>query len=244
MLGLVALTFAACSTQAPETSIVSTASESLSLSAATPERLTGHYSHDGVTLSFDSVRTTAQFIFEIKASDGRVLVHGEKVAENQFSTRVLDGRLTLVYDLASNADNVSTQGDPAALDEAQQLPEYAALPWLSHTLGANGFNGRDYPAALAMHMFNKGVAEHLDITLPKIIDRSELADETGYCTAYPNGGNQCYGMCGPGCTCWSFVCGDCCYHNGCARHDSYCRGSGWADKAKCWTAWGASFFGC
>jgi hypothetical protein len=36
-------------------------------------------------------------------------------------------------------------------------------------------------------------------------------------------GDGCYGMCGPGCTCWPNVCGDCCYHPGCAIHDDWCR---------------------
>lgn len=35
--------------------------------------------------------------------------------------------------------------------------------------------------------------------------------------------NDCLGMCGPGCSCWSWVCGDCCYHSGCNAHDRACR---------------------
>jgi len=35
----------------------------------------------------------------------------------------------------------------------------------------------------------------------------------------------CNGMCGPSCTCWHAVCSDCCWHPGCALHDSYCRPS-------------------
>ena len=35
---------------------------------------------------------------------------------------------------------------------------------------------------------------------------------------------ECMGMCGPGCWwCWSFVCGDCCYWEGCYQHDNECR---------------------
>ena len=26
---------------------------------------------------------------------------------------------------------------------------------------------------------------------------------------------------------WSWVCGDCCYHGGCAQHDSWCRQGQW-----------------
>lgn len=35
--------------------------------------------------------------------------------------------------------------------------------------------------------------------------------------------DECLGMCGPGCTCWSFVCGDCCYNKLCLEHDKCCR---------------------
>ena len=34
--------------------------------------------------------------------------------------------------------------------------------------------------------------------------------------------NECLGMCGRGCWCWSIVCGDCCFHRGCYEHDRCC----------------------
>ena len=37
--------------------------------------------------------------------------------------------------------------------------------------------------------------------------------------------SECLGMCGPGCSCWSFACGDCCYWAGCYQHDLKCRDS-------------------
>lgn len=41
-------------------------------------------------------------------------------------------------------------------------------------------------------------------------------------------GDKCIGMCGPGCTlCWWFVCGDCCFHQGCYEHDMCCRKVGY-----------------
>ena len=35
--------------------------------------------------------------------------------------------------------------------------------------------------------------------------------------------DDCLGMCGPGCSCWSFVCDDCCYNQLCFEHDKCCR---------------------
>ena len=37
-------------------------------------------------------------------------------------------------------------------------------------------------------------------------------------------GDDCSGLCGPMCSCWSYVCGDCCYHQGCYDHDMCCSG--------------------
>ena len=34
--------------------------------------------------------------------------------------------------------------------------------------------------------------------------------------------STCTGMCGPSCTCWTWVCGDCCWHSGCHKHDRCC----------------------
>jgi hypothetical protein len=45
--------------------------------------------------------------------------------------------------------------------------------------------------------------------------------------------NQCYGMCGPGCTCWEWACGDCSYHSSCAEHDDWCRSCSWGTPWDC-----------
>ena len=34
--------------------------------------------------------------------------------------------------------------------------------------------------------------------------------------------NQCTGVCGRGCWCWQWFCGDCCWHRGCYEHDICC----------------------
>lgn len=43
--------------------------------------------------------------------------------------------------------------------------------------------------------------------------------------------NNCTGMCGPNCSCWSWVCGDCCFHQGCHEHDVCC------EKYGSWSAY-------
>ncbi|KAL9955006.1 hypothetical protein ACROYT_G042602 [Oculina patagonica] len=40
--------------------------------------------------------------------------------------------------------------------------------------------------------------------------------------------NYCTGMCGPSCRCWSWICGDCCWHRGCYEHDICCQKDYWS----------------
>jgi hypothetical protein len=51
-------------------------------------------------------------------------------------------------------------------------------------------------------------------------------------------GDDCFGACGPGCTCWSSLCGDCCFNNKCAIHDTITGNCSWnpVDWGSCLTA--------
>jgi hypothetical protein len=234
------LVLAGCAVDTPNDPVKS--ADPLQLSEASKERITGEFTREGLTVKFDSIRTATVFSFEIRAADGRSLIKGEKIEQN-FVTTVLDGRLSIFYGDTVET-NILHEGDQAALAELEALPEYALLPWLSYELGVRGYTGNDYPSVLALHMFNRAVADRLQIAIPavELEAPTTFPREEGYCTAPTS--NNCYGKCGPGCTCWGFVCGDCCYHYGCAKHDGYCRGSGFWDTAKCVTTWGAAFFGC
>ena len=57
-------------------------------------------------------------------------------------------------------------------------------------------------------------------------DDDDVCDHRGEddcCDSHPQcPGENCLGMCGAGCTCWSYVCGDCCWHQGCQDHDDCC----------------------
>ena len=54
--------------------------------------------------------------------------------------------------------------------------------------------------------------------------------------------NDCFGLCGYGCSCWSFVCGDCCLHQYCLTHDDCCRRRGfwsWSCLSVAWRVLGS-----
>ena len=96
--------------------------------------------------------------------------------------------------------------------------------------------GNEYPPAMLFY----NVAR----LLPTLKDKASTpqAQENSLCTADPVTccdrkfscytscppcrEHGCVGMCGRACTCWTFVCTDCCFHRGCCIHDYCCRQQG------------------
>ncbi|HET9993437.1 MAG TPA: hypothetical protein VFQ65_33100 [Kofleriaceae bacterium] len=239
LLALVSsLAFVACSTSEPTapSGPTSDGNEGVTLTVATPDRLTGSYvDARGVGITFDMASAGGDLYMDIHSATGHEIMHAETTA-TQYLFRYLDSRLTLQIDKAwvaqvkAEGDDGPAMKDPSAmhwtgdmavLDEMIQMPEVRSLPYLSRALGAMGYDGMSYPSTLAMHQMAQQSAEALGI----VVDPMPAADTADFC-ARPSA-NDCYGMCGPGCSCWSWVCGDCCYHSGCAKHDSWCRAGQW-----------------
>ncbi len=229
-----------CESAVPEPAPQTTdEADGLRLRIDTPERIAGTYVDPAtnVGIKFESARVGDILYLDLVSMNGTELIHAETVGDD-YVFRYLGGQLTLTVSKAwvaavkaegedgpAAADDSAArwEGDRTVLDAMLALPEMATLPWLSRALGVEGITGSAYPGSMALHQSAKQSAKALAIELPPI----EMATENSQCKAYPNSGNQCYGMCGNGCSCWSWVCGDCCYHGGCAKHDSWCRNGQW-----------------
>lgn len=215
--------------------------DGLQLTASSAEWVAGSFLRGGAELLFDSRRAGDRITVTVRDDTGRVLVH---VADDgvDITQTYMDGRFVLVINkdklaeevAASKDPNVASQsvpglyttrGDEAVMDELLNLPAYAQLPWLSRAMGARGMTGNAMPATLPLHWMGKQSAKGLGVDVPPLETPPE--GEQAYCRAYPNSHNGCYGMCGPGCSCWSWVCGNCCYWSSCATHDNWCRNGQW-----------------
>ncbi len=112
-----------------------------------------------------------------------------------------------------------------------------------------GIGGLDHPIAMSFYRLALQLANYNNYTETREGDqtnnnihkkryqqvRCENYDTT--CPSYslcPNKGNECLGLCGKTCSCWSFVCGDCCIHNYCLTHDICCGENGFFSWA-CWS---------
>ena len=133
-----------------------------------------------------------------------------------------------------------------AIEDLAMRSEANSIIEAAKALGNAGVMGTDNPAAqqfyvLAMRiakikdMMQRGAVATSDGTLPAhqsfhrmhsmyAYNQQETCPEctTGRCPYMGDKSNGCNGMCGYVCNCWSWVCGDCCVHQGCLDHDECC----------------------
>lgn len=145
----------------------------------------------------------------------------------------------------------------ALRDEIELITEAA---W---TLGRLGINGNENPAAMPFYTLARRLQQYrdsllnpadgigMDHPIPALSDRKKrwqpalsyvtVERRSSECVGgiVPSTSNDCLGMCGYGCYCWSWVCGDCCVHQGCLDHDNCCREHGFWSWA-CWSLWNFS----
>ena len=138
----------------------------------------------------------------------------------------------------------------------------------AQVLGDRGIMGMDYPSVMTFYQLALRLAnaresddtayegEEIDSNLDtrryqhrqRRAERCRNNDATcpsGLCPYSLRRGsyrNDCFGLCGYGCSCWSFVCGDCCIHQYCLTHDDCCRRRGfwsWSCLSVAWRVLGS-----
>jgi hypothetical protein len=117
----------------------------------------------------------------------------------------------------------------------------------AQSLGDRKIMGIDYPSVMSFYQFALRLASTRDISGAKVSKAKDsfASDSRGYqhrqkravlcnngatCSSnrcpFEKYDNDCFGMCGPSCTCWDFVCGDCCVYQYCLTHDQCCHDAG------------------
>src|SRR5262249_39119607 len=93
--------------------------------------------------------------------------------------------------------------------------------FLSKELGVtHQLTGLSSPPSFQLHNMGKLIAGELKIDVGGAIAQPAALHTAGACGESFDFG--CWGMCGPGCTCWWWMCVDCNWHPGCDHHDYIC----------------------
>ena len=154
---------------------------------------------------------------------------------------VLKGQTNMTDELMRHLDNTTVnETRVSVLQRLATSPEAILIIEAAQALGNSGIQGSDYPSAmhfylLAVRLANlqeNGNSVTTTKTQSSIMQRrkraqtcSNGATSCARCP-FPKGDNNCFGLCGKGCSCWSFVCGDCCLHQFCLSHDQCCADNG------------------
>lgn len=163
--------------------------------------------------------------------------------------------------LLRHLDNTNINKTRQSAFEALALcNEIELITKAAWTLGKLGINGNENPAAMPFYLLARRLQQYKDSLLSPA-DDVDIMDRAGdrqkqwlpalsYVTVerrsasciselQPDQSEQCLGMCGLRCYCWSWVCGDCCVHQGCLDHDNCCDQYGYWSWA-CWSLWNFS----
>ena len=136
---------------------------------------------------------------------------------------------TVLRDLVRLLNSSSTDQEASHVKLWESLltvlsfPEAALLQNAAATLGGTGVTGLNYPSVLPFYMaaLQLNQLQGGNITGSSLL---HVTDDNGCLSECPPCPYQdCLGLCGYGCNCWKWVCGDCCYHLGCYEHDICCR---------------------
>ncbi|HEY9422120.1 MAG TPA: hypothetical protein VIW92_11955 [Thermoanaerobaculia bacterium] len=206
--------------------------EQLELTASTPEHVAGTFSRGGTLVRFNAQRTAERGVLELRNAAGHVLVQGT-IDKQSFSMSLLDGRLNAKGPTPRDPKTLpplETSGDPKALAEFKETAEYRLMPYLSRALGERGITGRSHPASLGLHLVGAASATAHKVRLPPLEAkasagaRAEAPSPSHQCFDQQGDpcNDDCFGMCGADCNCWSWVCGDCCVNTNCLLHDTFC----------------------
>ena len=107
------------------------------------------------------------------------------------------------------------------------MKEISLLEEAAEAVGQRGINGRNTPTALPFFMFALRLTQlHVKDTYSMYSNNTlthRQKRQSCFNTCPPCPDDECYGQCGYGCTCWRWLCGDCCFHLGCYDHDTCCR---------------------
>ena len=163
---------------------------------------------------------------------------------------IMAGNGKMTNDILEKLDNTTVnETRQSVLYNLAMSYEALLIIGATQALGDHGIMGKDYPSVisfyqLALRLINakdtefEGDSFALDTRAHQHRQRraTYCSNSRATCNQCPYG-SGCFGMCGKGCSCWSFVCGDCCVHRYCLTHDDYCNRRGfwsWSCLSAAW----------
>ena len=169
----------------------------------------------------------------VRTFSGQTLVETSPTTENdgqKLRSIYITSYEYLQYENSAYSDRPVGHNKPLsyAIHDLLGRRELGLLEKAAEAVGNKGLNGQNTPATLPFFLFALRItqlAEHSNTTVVTTVrdKRESYMHCAGTCPPCPN--DKCIGLCGKGCTCWRWICGDCCWHLACYDHDLCCKKS-------------------
>ena len=165
----------------------------------------------------------------ITTFSGKTLVDTSPITEidgHKLRSIYILGHEYLQYENPARSDQPVDHDKPLsdAIQELLGIREINLLESAAKAVGKKGLNGKNTPAALPFFNFALRVTQLAEDSHYNNTTHRHKRDTYMHCanTCPPCPNDDCIGLCGKDCSCWKWLCGDCCWHRGCYGHDLCC----------------------
>ena len=201
------------------------------------DEVSGIYKNEDETLGIRFI--SRQDFLDISSLNNVTLVHLDSFREvNQRRARsiyILESEYLQhedhTLDHLDRPVDINTKPFSEVLNDLLDIEEVKLLEAASRAVGDKGVTGRDTTAVLLFHMFALKVTRLIENDDGQAFilrdKRSRVEKAITGCRRYLNYPN-CRGLCGRKCSCWWWVCRNCCYNRGCYDHDVCCNKRGFS----------------
>ena len=215
--------------------------------------------HVGLSMTLIGAKNTTFLVIENKPGHKKYMDYVIPNSLTNLMQSMMVGQVNMSSDVVQWLDNKTVaQIRQSSLQDLASSQEATLIIEAVIALGEHGIQGTEYPAAmsfyqLALKLARAGKAVASNFTLNKKVNKEPSRQKRGVmcsnvddvCDRCPfqHDNNDCFGLCGYGCSCWHFVCGDCCVHQFCLTHDQCCADNGfysWACLSVVWRQVGTS----
>jgi len=214
----------------PETlSHTTSATANPNITSRTSTSIAGTYlGPNGVEIGFSATAYPAATVRINKSDLKTEVVSFTLKSDGSKKVSIYGGREIITIPAGASSpdtENLIYSGDQNQLSAMLTSQWGAIIPNLAADLDKNdGLNGSTHAAALQLGLVAAFVSGSTGNAPSYANSTSNVAANECIDLRYFNGNtNNCCGMCGFGCSCWKWVCGDCCCHDGCVTHDVACR---------------------
>lgn len=147
---------------------------------------------------------------------------------------IMMGERSMSDEVLRHLDNTTVnETRQSVLYELSMSQEALLIIEAAQSLGNRGVQGSQYLAVmhfyqLALQLANARGSVEVGTTSTSGTRQTRVCSSNGRVCPMNRcpSGSRCFGQCGHGCYCWSFVCGDCCVHEYCESHDQCCKDKG------------------